>query len=438
MLESVKLLYERRPYPHYPILAKPQLQNGYLGSSRFAFQLAGEVNHSSRRILSIGCGEILPFVIQNWEDDGTPIDFVDLSMNSLFRAQFRNLFVSKNLSWYCTDIGGYLGRANVGLKKYEYVEAYGVLHHIPDFSQIIAKISDQIQPGGLFRVMFYNSKARTWIWHINRAFRFLEVSHLSDESIEKAQRLLFSLGRHSRLISQRLAQVGLNGLKNKSRFADTFLHPWESRNSLFYWLESFRLAGFEPVGLLDRYGELDDLPNPLWKFPTIEQIQDRVLDYRFENNFEIWFKKGDSGGDFRAIQANRSALEYGSRFNRIPNLWLGFKEVDRLDQSQLGLIWKRLKDSLNGVKRPSSSDVLNNINLDALRRLARLGGIAKRDADDCHLTDLLMSPICKRMDPPKYPSPNQSVPIREIISSEFPDLSDEKMVHLIKRFQKVT
>src|SRR5690606_12676482 len=92
ILQDVQRLYEVYPYPNYPLLAKPQWEQGYLTCSRFAQRLAGGRQSPPRHVLVAGCGEILPYILRKWESPEVQLTCVDLSRRNVARARWRTLF----------------------------------------------------------------------------------------------------------------------------------------------------------------------------------------------------------------------------------------------------------------------------------------------------------------------------------------------------------
>ncbi|MCX6124892.1 MAG: class I SAM-dependent methyltransferase [Proteobacteria bacterium] len=401
---EVKKLYERRPYPHYPLLAKPLWQDGYLGLGQFARTLASlnQFKDASPQILSVGCGEILPYIIRKWEPKSSHISCVDLSKRSLHRAQFRCARSLRSMTFYCYDINLLLESPDWQNKKFDHVEAYGVLHHISNFATTIQGLADRLTPTGTMRVMVYNARARDWIWDLNRAFRLLKLNYQHDNDISVCRKLLFDLAERSPSLKSRLGQMGRRSLLNDTWFADTFMHPWESRASITEWLKVFNHAGLKPVALFDRYAELDDLPNPLWTMPTGVQLQERAADLRFENNLEVWFCKKDL---VRVSQSNlkvhqQSGVSWSAKTRLPPTLWSKFPECKTLTFAQKWRLWQGWLKEMNGAEDKSCTKLIKTLPSPTARRLARIGAITKFQAIQAGREQELRSKIHEVMEPP--------------------------------------
>jgi SAM-dependent methyltransferase len=415
---QVQALYERRPYPHYPLWAKPLWQDGYLGSSLFSSQLLlGRARDSTatHNFLSIGPGEILPYIIRQWEPSATNLHCVDLSQRSLNRAKFRTALLGKRVSYYRDDINNLLPQQPFHQMIFDHAEAYGVLHHIPTFKTTLDLVRQRLSPNGIFRIMVYNRHARDWIWDINRAFAQLNLQFNSDRDVAVARRLLKKLALLSPRLSQRLSQMGRTSLENNSRFADTFLHPWESRASIKTWFSTFQSAGLRPMALYDRYGELDDLQNPLWKCPTAAQLTDRALDLRFENNLELWLMRDDYqaeknkslGQDHRPS----SNIPWRLRMTLPTQRFNVFNETKTLSFTKKIAIWHGFLRTLYQSHSRSAGEMssligtIKKLDLQTTKRLARMGLILPSVARAAGLDAELLRPLTQSMSPPELPRP---------------------------------
>lgn len=403
---EVQSLYERRPYPHYPLLAKPRWQDGYLGSSLFAQHLSRVVGEKPKRVLSIGCGEILPYILRKWEDPSVALTCVDLSARSLNRAKFRCAFTRGPVTYLQTDINAWLAATeNHGL-QFDHIEAYGVIHHISNLDKTVALLAKHLAPQGTIRIMVYNAGPRDWIWQLNRVFRQMGLSHTHDADIATARALLLRWSTHSPLLSQHLGSIGAKGLANATRFADTFLHPWEARLHIERWLALFQKNHLQPFGLYDRYAELDDLPNPLWQMPTSHDLSVRAADYRFENNLEAWFRK-DIGQ--RETQRTTAAISEGSkipmRFKTAlpPSQWIKFPETKDLSFKVRQDLWRGWLGTIYQGDDHQAIRWIKSLPRPQAQRLARIGAILPEQAEAAGRYKELLSPMIKKIDVPELP-----------------------------------
>jgi hypothetical protein len=167
------------------------------------------------------------------------------------------------------------------------------------------------------------------------------------------------------------------------------------------WLCALADAGLAPVALYDRYGELDDLPNPLLAFPAAADLEARIADRRFENNLEIWAAKA---GPART-QGNRTARPPSARSMRDPpRSWWGYRETATLPREIRRLAWDHFLADLAG--RPAPADAwAGRVPPRAFQRLGRLGAVFPDACRSRELKDLLGKPLEASMEPPEWPVP---------------------------------
>ena len=441
---QVQDLYRRRPYPHYPLLAKPRWQDGYLGSSLFAHALYGAMQRDPRvprKFLSIGSGEILPYIIRQWEPSATRLDCVDLSQTSIFRARFRTALLGRKITFHCDDINRLLNTGALRGQKFDHIEAYGVLHHISSFSETLKLIANHLTSDGLVRIMVYNSPARDWIWQINRAFRSFRLRFESDSDISRARKLLTDISRLSPRLDYRLSQLGWQSLQNNTRFADTFLHPWESRANIEKWYQAFESAGLAAFALFDRYAELDDLPNPLWRCPTSKELSDRSSDLRFENNLEVWLRPvtATSRPDSKILpHPTASQIPVRLRLTMPAMNFSKYSETKELSFGAKLALWHGFLRGLHNIADKSAVRLIRDLDPKAAGRLARVGLILPEAAKLAGRYEELMAPRVNQMAPPVLPEASNELllpQLQKLCAGMCPDEALTKLA--IRRLQRV-
>jgi SAM-dependent methyltransferase len=419
--ESVRLMYERHPYPHYPLLAKPRWQDGFLGSSLWADAVMGDHMRDFQRpakFLSIGCGEILPYIIRQWEPSATRVTCVDLSQRSLRRAAFRTALLGRKIDYHRIDINEFLTSDANKNNTYSHIEAYGVLHHIPAHRATLLAARERLATNGIMRIMVYNSHSRDWIWQINRAFHDLQLSFYRDDDVRQARKILLGMAEVSPALAQRLEFMGRESLNHDTRFADTFMHPWECRTDINQWYAMFRECGLKPVALYDRYAELDDLPNPLWRCPTAEELTERARDRRFENNLEIWLTHLTAKPPRDTATAPQIPIPARLRLTMPPTQFKRFSETESLSFGvKLGL-WQGLLRYAHRRTDPTAIRIIKGLDQSASGRLARIGIITPRMAEDAGLYERLLKPMHAAMTPPTVPDSDAA-----LVAAKFDELT---------------
>ncbi len=410
--EAVAKFYNRFPYPNYPLLARPRWQDGFLTSSFFSGRLAAQARNGKSQqnaprgdVLVAGCGEILPYIIRKWEPLDATVVNIDLSGRSLRRARFRTMLTRGKSEFHETDIVSFLDRCGAETRTFAHIETFGMLHHMSDPAHAVAGMARQLAPGGTLRVMVYNSPARDWIHALQDYFEEIGLSiHNNDplKAVKKCREILDRFAVRSPLLGNRMRALGSSTMGNPARVADTFLHPRELRWPISRWFELFSSAGLSLTGIYDRYGELDDLPNPLLaggsKLDWDYELTIRAADRRFEGNLElIWTKPPKPGTHALGSTVTRSA-EHLTRlkFMGPPHIWFDFEETRDLSTARKMQIWHAFIDARKLV--PSAWGK----NHRTLQRLARLGAILP-DQLDPENEKIAAAPREDQMSPPDIP-----------------------------------
>ncbi|MBP9707807.1 MAG: class I SAM-dependent methyltransferase [Oligoflexales bacterium] len=386
LTEQVAKFYTYFPYPNYPIMARAALAQAYLTSSDFSAALCGTQLNSlkkSKEILTIGCGEMLPQLIKNWEEKFHALYFVDLSHKSLQRAKLRNLdFFSTQHHYIQADIQAYLLNQS---QTYNHIDCYGVLHHLARPYETLSTISSRLKPNGTLRLMIYNSQGRTWIHRLQSAFNDLKINPFKKTDLDFARQIIAILAEKQPFFNERIPRSMLD-LKqfDDNKFSDTFLHPLEQYIDFSELVENLHKQNLTVFGLFDRYGELDDLENPLWNFPNISDLLERCQDHRFENNFELFICKKDPleqkqplGSQFFAPQTHNVLYKLNTLYNfglKSPKIWWSFAETNNISKQSRIEIWLAFIDYIKKRRIPAAA-IYKKLPTDALQRLARLGAI---------------------------------------------------------------
>lgn len=382
LVEKVARLYEKYPYPNYPLLAKPRWQDGYLGSASFIGKLYQDifglhpaiktVDPSRRNILSVGSGEILPYILRKNEPRDHCLYCVDVSKRSLFRAKIRLLLSTKKTKFFVDDINHFLLNKNVP-EQFAHIEAYGVLHHLPDPGKTVRMLAKALLPNGTMRVMVYNTPGRRWIIEVQKALLDMKLSLFSKKDLSVARSLLNDLAGLSPVFKRRLKHMGLSTFGNDARFVDTFLHSHEAKLSIKRWFEIFAEAGLEIFSVFDRYGELDDLPNPFWKVPSSDLLQQRAVEGTFLNNLELYVcKKVKSDSQNRKNKANFDSIHYGHLLIKSPpSLWGRYEENEHLSILKKHNVWRALIRHVAGKNHLK----IDGMKDECIKRLCRIGAI---------------------------------------------------------------
>jgi SAM-dependent methyltransferase len=299
------------------------------------------------------------------------------------------------MEWLRGDLGDEDFPLPAGLA---HIDCYGVLHHLPRPAAALKRFGRLLAPGGTARIMIYNSAARGWIRHLQSAFAWLGLRASEADDLETARRLLAALADASPPLRDRLGPMREN-LSNPARLVDTFFHAREARLGLAYWLEAIAAAGLEPIGLFDRYGELDDLANPLLEMPDAPALEARIGDRRCEGNLELFLAKpGPPRGPAAPVRLPSAHILRGP-----PESWWGYRETCRLPWHLRLSAWRHFLANVAG--RAVQADAwAARLPPEACARLARLGAVLPDECASRELQAILRGPLEAAMEPPDFPT----------------------------------
>lgn len=404
---AVGAFYEKFPYPSYPLFAGLRWQEGYLGASLFAARLYEATHAGARaavrhqpRILLAGCGEALPYVLRKMEPRAHKLTCVDLSQRSIQRAKIRLATNFRPTELFATDLKDFL--LTNPTEQFSHIDSYGVLHHMPHPTDMLTLLTDRLLPHGTCRFMVYNEPARRWLRHITSSLKLLGLEAYRAEDRAIAQELLQKMQSYSPTIQERFRGMGPETFKNTARFVDTFFHAWEIRKSIPDWFKVFHQVRLAPIGIVDRYAELDDLPNPLWQSPTERDLHERGLDRRYENNLEIYcVKRGPIvNKNTRAGASRSSGTLWPLRRVTPPKQWFSYLETRSIGFMHREKIWLSHINHVHGQNAAYLDRLHKSLSLEALQRLARIGAILPGQIRDHGLRTALLHPMADSVDAP--------------------------------------
>jgi 2-polyprenyl-3-methyl-5-hydroxy-6-metoxy-1,4-benzoquinol methylase len=410
LVEAVARFYKKFTYPKYPLLFRPRWQEGYLAASGFiralaqGLHIAPSISLSEKHILIAGSGEILPLIMRKQEGRLATLTCVDLSAESHQRARLRLLRFGMTADFVTDDLNQVLKQSIDQRQHYTHVDAYGVLHHMPNPTGVLNDLSKALAMHGGLRLMVYNSAARNWIHQIQSAFKALNIDAYNKQDLALARKIVKMLPRYSASIKEKLGGMGASIINNDARFADTFLHPREARIPITQWFSAIDKANFHCLGLFDRYGELDDLPNPLWKLPSPEELERRAELGDFANNLELFLiKKPDVTAATSALSVSKqktsaktaqAVLDLSKALSMPPKFWCSFEETENLSHLTMQKIWSAHLAHTHFFPRMTLdlSETLNQLSISSIKRLARIGALLPQMIPK-HLHEAALQPL---------------------------------------------
>ncbi|NRA46797.1 MAG: class I SAM-dependent methyltransferase [Oligoflexales bacterium] len=435
--------YERFPYPFYSLMARPYHPDAYWSSSRALATLASELTghpcgvlaqtwpSREQHVLVLGCGDTQPYLFKKWEPNSHHLSFLDLSDKSLKRARLRFGIHMRRINWIQADLCKFLSMRRHDEALFSHIDAYGVLHHLAEPSLALKLIAENLNPAGTLKLMVYNQSARDWIVEISKVFKLCKLEAYNGNDRALAKQLLKELAKLPSL-SEFFAGVGPSIYTNENRLCDTFFNAREVSWLPEKWISALKESGLTPLSLFDRYGELDDLVNPLWSFPSKDQIQERCDDRRFENNLEILaIKPLQDPLDKPSPCRNFSNLQVSN----IPKKWFDYLETKNISNKLKAELWQSFYTRISDPSRaPITMKSASEISLTSLKRLARLGAIFPDNGKTIGVYREMMEPICQSMEAPFRPAAssmhsNLQKEIRQILKVK--DLDERRFLPLI-------
>lgn len=405
----VQSQYQQYPYPNYPLFYRPALREGWLSSSAFSRHLLNhfirqnseysllpaDSHHGNSRVLVGGCGTIQPFIFSGWESRKNELHFTDLSSVSLFKAKIRLRLAGFRHHWHAQDLNQFL--ENARRIRFDHFDLYGVLHHLEDPQSCLSLIQARSANPSTIRLMIYNSIARSKIHLIQNLFSQMNLSFQCKGDISFGKKILTCLEQLPNLKDMFLSMRPV--LKSAHGIVDTFFHQREIRKNPVDWIAMLKSFGVIPIGLYDRYGELDDMKNPLWIFPEQNDLMNRCLDRRFENNLEL-FAVGTGNFSRNISPTNINPVLFWSPY---PISWFQFSETKKISVSNRMLLWHSFLRTLKGQKVPKAwRKKIRKLPEMALKRLARTGAILPSFfEEDRDMMNTLISPMCDFMEVPE-------------------------------------
>ena len=400
--EAVGALYDAFPYPRYPLFAPLRWQEGHLGASLAAARLmatmqgirAPVLTQAAHSVLVAGCGEVEPYILRHWEPRAHVMVCVDIAAKSLLRARLRlmrpwarpNRFLLSDLESFLRD----------DPTMYAHADAFGVLHHLAAPDAAIQALGARMLPGATVRIMLYNNHARAWIHHLQRAFASLNLDPFTVAGRNMARNLLQEFARDAPSIASRLKAMGSATLANDARLVDTFFHVREARIPLARWLMWFRAAGLQPAALLDRYGEMDHLENPLWRLPSDAVLEGEAARGAFAGNWELWLVKDGGEQDAHHMPPPRRAW-WNARLHltSAPRRWFDFPETATIAPRLRARLWRHYINYITGAGPSELGSLARFVSHRSLQRLTRIGAVLPGQVTDAGLFYSLMQPLAR-------------------------------------------
>lgn len=189
-MNEVKAFYNAHPYPRASQYTLP----GHCIAT-------GPLGVSGADILVVGCGTIEANLVA-YHNPRSFVDGIDLSEASIAVAKsIKRHHRQRNLNLCVEDV-----ETCSFWKKYDWVVASGVLHHIPNADAAVANIRSSMSDRGAFVGMVYSARRPEYIRRLNGELRGLSVAEAREHLRGNEWYETF--------------------VKDDAEVADTWLHPY--------------------------------------------------------------------------------------------------------------------------------------------------------------------------------------------------------------------
>ena len=225
----VRTQYEKHPYPprdpgdeqHRLITGSP---SHLLEINHYVFGGRRDFAAPFRALVAGGgTGDATVMLAQQLADRGPgEVVYLDISNASLEVTRAR--IAARNLTNVSFHRGSLLDVEKIAPGPYDYIDCCGVLHHLADPGDGLAKLANALQPDGGMGIMLYGALGRTGVYPMQDAIRRLvgDGDEGGEDRLTLAKRLVQTLPE-SNWLKQNPA-VGDHLLEDDAAFTDLLLH----------------------------------------------------------------------------------------------------------------------------------------------------------------------------------------------------------------------
>jgi SAM-dependent methyltransferase len=256
MTELLRRQYEAYPYPlRDPQEEKTRLLEGYpshlVEVNHYIFGGRRDFRRPFRALVAGGgTGDGTIMLGQQLADRGCPAEVVYLDLSAASRriaearAEVRGLASIRFVS------GSLLDLPALGLGLFDYIDCCGVLHHLPDPAEGLARLAGSLAPGGGIGIMLYGALGRTGVYDVQGVLRRLApVDDPPEKRVDIAKRLLGQLPPTNRLMRNPLITDHQQGGDNA--LYDLLLHSQDVAYTVPEMAALAEAAGLEIVALIE-------------------------------------------------------------------------------------------------------------------------------------------------------------------------------------------
>jgi SAM-dependent methyltransferase len=207
--------YEHHPYPRYPLLSSVRRCDTYALNLQALWARFNGVFPAEEegRVLIAGSGSFAPYPM-SVANPRAEVTALDLSEANLKRARLHCLLHGhRNVRFARGD----LLDPKIATGPFQFIDSFGVLHHLDDPLAGLRALESRLVPGGILRVMLYGRYARREAESIRHAVKLIGIRDMAG-----LKRLLAKAKPGGR-IREYLDASWEAG--SDSGLADLFLHP---------------------------------------------------------------------------------------------------------------------------------------------------------------------------------------------------------------------
>ena len=251
----VSNFYDNFPYPESPIIEGPPSVLDWRYSLENVYsECIGAISPSLKtgrkiRILDAGCGTGVSTNCLSYLNSNAEIVAIDISSKSLDLAKRRLCKASEynNSVIQFQEIDLLNFKSNKG---FDYINSIGLLNHIKDPLKGFITLRRSLKEEGIIHLFIYSKYGRSRINLMNQIFRILGLG-ASQNDITLARELINFLPDDN-LLKNDFQYFCRKEYISDFKFADIYLHPFETNFTLDRLFNLLELSGLELLGFSNK------------------------------------------------------------------------------------------------------------------------------------------------------------------------------------------
>ena len=292
--------YDQFPFPEVPIKAGlPSSLDWRFSLENIYSECTGAISPLRKkiriiRILDAGCGTGVSTNSLSYFNSGSEIVAIDISKKSLAIAKKRlsksSAYKNSKINFKEIDLLNYHSK-----KGFDFINSIGLLNHVKDPLEGFLALERNLHEDGIIHLFVYSNYGRYQIKLMNQIFKILDLN-ASKNDITLARQLIDNLP-YDNPLKNSFQTICSKEYISDVKFADIYLHPFETNftlNDLFKYLDlsGLKLLGFsnKKVWNIERLlnGKLLEKANllsPKDKLQLIEKLDPNI------DGFDIFLAK---------------------------------------------------------------------------------------------------------------------------------------------------